>query len=87
MEESGSKVNLGIKEGAGCAFGTDAPLGKDNKKEQALFCLSFSSWSRLSGLNRRPTVYKTVALPAELSRHAFILSRYEIFVKPVILAL
>ena len=25
-------------------------------------------WSRLSGLNRRPTVYKTVALPAELSR-------------------
>ena|GEM_PF-2396443 len=25
-------------------------------------------WSRLSGLNRRPTVYKTVALPTELSR-------------------
>ena len=29
----------------------------------------FSHWSRLSGLNRRPTVYKTVALPTELSRH------------------
>ena len=26
-------------------------------------------WSRLSGLNRRPAVYKTAALPAELSRH------------------
>ena len=25
--------------------------------------------SRLTGLNRRPTVYKTVALPAELRRH------------------
>ena len=32
------------------------------------FLLAFLSWSRLSGLNRRPTVYKTVALPTELSR-------------------
>ncbi len=26
-------------------------------------------WSRLPDSNRRPTVYKTVALPAELRRH------------------
>ena len=31
-------------------------------------CKVIITWSRLSGLNRRPTVYKTVALPAELSR-------------------
>ncbi len=30
-------------------------------------------WSRLSGLNRRPTVYKTVALPAELSRQMYVI--------------
>ncbi len=34
------------------------------------FFSDVETWSRLSGLNRRPTVYKTVALPAELSRHA-----------------
>src|SRR5207237_30750 len=28
-------------------------------------------WSRWSDLNRRPTLYKSVALPTELHRHAF----------------
>lgn len=28
-------------------------------------------WSRLTGLNRRPEVYKTTALPTELSRLVF----------------
>ncbi len=37
----------------------------------APFCET--KWSRLSGSNRRPTVYKTVALPAELSRQPLLL--------------
>ena len=34
-----------------------------------LFANEGKGWSRDPGLNRGPTVYETVALPAELSRH------------------
>lgn len=37
--------------------------------------LSSKNWSRWSGLNRRPTVYETVALPAELHRPACFSAR------------
>lgn len=35
---------------------------------------NFLSWSRVSGLNRRPAAYKAAALPAELTRHEIIIS-------------
>ena len=35
---------------------------------QLTFKSQLLTWSRLSDSNRRPTVYKTVALPAELRR-------------------
>ena len=44
-------------------------LHSENKARTLCVLFCFLSWSRLSGLNRRPTVYKTVALPTELSRH------------------
>ena len=36
--------------------------------KKLVFCLKLGFLSRWSGLNRRPTVYKTVALPTELHR-------------------
>ena len=37
------------------------------------------AWSRQQGLNPRPAVYKTAALPAELCRHSFILYSFRIY--------
>ena len=58
------KENL---EGATSAWRLESFSQSENSKAETAEW-SDDAWSRLSVSNRRPTVYKTVALPAELSR-------------------
>ena len=57
LNTDGLRAEIGAKSGTGTFFRVKSRSLKLNR------ALEFKEWSRLSGLNRRPTVYKTVALP------------------------
>jgi hypothetical protein len=57
LNTDGLKAEIGAKSGTGTFSRVKSKRLKLNR------ALEFKEWSRLSGLNRRPTVYKTVALP------------------------
>lgn len=57
------EVCLRLKAEIGAKSGTGTFSRVKSKRLKLNGALEFKEWSRLSGLNRRPTVYKTVALP------------------------
>ena len=59
-----SQLNTdGLRAEIGAKSGTRTFSSVKSKSSKPIRALDFKEWSRLSGLNRRPTVYKTVALP------------------------
>ena len=61
--ENSQRNTDGLKSEIGAKSGTGTFSSVKSKSSKPIRALDFKEWSRLSGLNRRPTVYKTVALP------------------------
>ena len=63
VEKNLQRNTDGLRAEIDAGFVTGVFFRVKTNRSKYIRALDFKEWSRLSGLNRRPTVYKTVALP------------------------